>query len=74
MAARMLSGVAPSWSRRSRLHTAQFLRACRLEGGGGELPVLPKAFRWEQVAVMVLARSATGMGSTVTVPVSVGEK
>ena len=39
----MLSGVAPSWSRRRRLR-ARFLRACRLEGGGGELPVLLSHF------------------------------
>lgn len=39
----MLSGVAPSWSRRRRLR-ARFLRACRLEAGGGELPVLPSHF------------------------------
>ena len=35
----MLSGVAPSWSRHRRLR-ARFLRACRLEAGGGEFPVL----------------------------------
>jgi len=34
----MLSGVAPSWSRRRRLR-ARFLRACRLEAGGGEFSV-----------------------------------
>ena len=68
----MLSGVAPSWSRRRRLR-ARFLRACRLEGGGGELPVLPSHFPGR-------SRGPGGgalrdrRGETVTVPVSVGEK
>ena len=39
----MLSGVAPSWSRR-RLLRARFLLACRLEAGGGEFPGLLSHF------------------------------
>ena len=39
-AERKLSGVLPSWSR-FRLRFALFLRAWRLETGGGEIPGLP---------------------------------